>query len=381
MKKTLSLRNQYLPVIDLSIDDLVSSPLYQTSIVESDEKGDIFSLNMNGCRFKLVFRVNEIPDSDGGLGVAVDLLVEVPPEMIMVKVNYSIYLLSASYSTDSFDPKKRDVSTRGTRLINKSYNYDDGRSGQGSGPFYLPMYDSWHIAMSTIEEEYLGENNSFRLVVKLNQVDFYEDKNYLAKEVLLLMAPEQFNEVIANYQQHVARLQKDQEEQKKSTQVNQVLIRGIDDAMENDEKYNGVNRVNGIISEVNQRFRSNLRSNADRIEQLKVCLSDHNLNHFLKKMDLNQPQQIESDLTGLKNLSLDQLYDLFERMIDLNDEILERLEELKFCGVCYSAPKNVVLTPCGHMFFCNDCTTNFTSHHKLCPRCRQPYLGMETLEV
>lgn len=371
-----TLSNKYLPLIGINFDDLITSNLYITHELKTDKH----TLTLKGCKFIFCYQINEIPDTNGDLSMLVDLKVEVPSsEIISVSTHFSIYMLYKDYSKDSFDLK--NCGDYGRCLCNKSYTFDDGRQ-QGSGPFLIGNYSSnYHRTLNQIESDYRGEENIVRLVVKLNTIRFDMDKNYLAKQIFLMMAPEEFSQIIRNYQEYLIRLENEKNEKKRMIKTNQALIGGIESTIKSNDKFNQVNRVNEVVTEVNQRFRSKVRSNTDRIEQLKICLADYNLIHFLKKMDLNRPKEVESELQDLKKLSIDQLYDLYNCTIDVQDDIIERLNELEICGICYSEPKNVVLTPCGHMFFCQDCTTGFTGTHKLCPQCRQPYLGMETIEI
>ncbi|CAF1106698.1 unnamed protein product [Rotaria sordida] len=40
------------------------------------------------------------------------------------------------------------------------------------------------------------------------------------------------------------------------------------------------------------------------------------------------------------------------------------------CQLCYDAPANCVMIPCGHIFFCFDCKSQYEGKSKYCPVCR-----------
>lgn len=46
------------------------------------------------------------------------------------------------------------------------------------------------------------------------------------------------------------------------------------------------------------------------------------------------------------------------------------------CKICYDEPADLVLIPCGHMFFCSDCKALYEQKSGMkCPVCREDYIN------
>jgi hypothetical protein len=63
-----------------------------------------------------------------------------------------------------------------------------------------------------------------------------------------------------------------------------------------------------------------------------------------------------------------------------SSEAREEEEEPKCCIVCFDAPLEAVLVPCGHFALCMDCARRIkTSNAADCPVCRNPILSFVKL--
>lgn len=51
-------------------------------------------------------------------------------------------------------------------------------------------------------------------------------------------------------------------------------------------------------------------------------------------------------------------------------------EEMQLCRICLENRRNVVILPCFHGHFCEDCLEEYRKINKSCPTCRSPIKGM-----
>ena len=57
-------------------------------------------------------------------------------------------------------------------------------------------------------------------------------------------------------------------------------------------------------------------------------------------------------------------------------------DESDLCGICFVNKANCVLLPCGHIFFCFPCKTQYErSSAARCPKCRKAYTDALEIEV
>jgi len=63
---------------------------------------------------------------------------------------------------------------------------------------------------------------------------------------------------------------------------------------------------------------------------------------------------------------------LAEEAIKLQALCIQRVKDSEDCCLCLSAPRNAVVTPCGHKFYCFECITAYreADPRKGCPVCR-----------
>ncbi len=63
---------------------------------------------------------------------------------------------------------------------------------------------------------------------------------------------------------------------------------------------------------------------------------------------------------------------LIEETVKMQALYLQRIKDSEECCMCLAAPRDAIVTPCGHKYFCFDCITNYRSAdpQKGCPMCR-----------
>lgn len=64
------------------------------------------------------------------------------------------------------------------------------------------------------------------------------------------------------------------------------------------------------------------------------------------------------------------LRDEIDRMHSESAAAVTREEEKETCKICFNAPRNTVILPCGAFEFCNGCVQILVKDGRLCPTCR-----------
>ena len=58
--------------------------------------------------------------------------------------------------------------------------------------------------------------------------------------------------------------------------------------------------------------------------------------------------------------------------VDADGSVQLQEVESEECGICLHRPPNVLLQPCGHWQYCDECVREVMNRNALCPSCRQP---------
>jgi hypothetical protein len=98
----------------------------------------------------------------------------------------------------------------------------------------------------------------------------------------------------------------------------------------------------------------------------------------------NEKKRIDEELfnkqklLALEKLSLEESKIKMEKdILEFNVKCMENAANYDECCICLENPRDTLLTPCGHKFFCLNCVKNYTKNDssKGCPICRVMITG------
>ena len=314
-----------------------------------------------------------------------DLQIDIPKKLNIhrLSVNFSIHVMKNGVEIGKV--KEEEIistiqSSGNWRICRRGFSFDDGRD-QGSGPFALGGNPN-RISCEELEKnKYLDDDGNFVFIVLITNVVKVINKYVPALNVFEKFAPDLFKEQRNALQLHLDNLANQSRNLKNNIMTKSTFIESMGQTMLEDKEFHEANSLNNELSQKNEQIQAMIRSDHERAAQLQIRLKTNNFNHFLKTMgDLKDGETRDKISSDLDQLSYHDLLEIHGKLIKLKQLMYEEIDEQSKCGICVDAPLNMALVPCGHRSFCNECTSQFASFHKLCPKCCQPYTDMIQLK-
>ena len=89
----------------------------------------------------------------------------------------------------------------------------------------------------------------------------------------------------------------------------------------------------------------------------------------------NDELRIDQAFMNNRNARQEELARKYETQCEEIQQENRSLRDEKLCLVCVSAKKSVVVTPCNHIPYCNDCWRDAKCDKSRCPLCRTEIMG------
>ena len=309
-----------------------------------------------GNSYIMQFQIKEIDSTS--IGIAFGLKIIMPNKFSNTSISYIVFM--GIPGTD----------TRAYRCVGKRYQYDP----LISVPYSLDE-TGVQISCATIEQSYLGTGEyagSVKILVSVDPFEIKYKKEYMINKIQEKLLSDEMEPIIATLQSEI-------ENMKKTQNTIEESIKNIDDEKKKtlDEKedlkikvFDPLNKRFNIINDVNGRFKLRKRSLLEHMIQIREKINENNIHEFLKNVE----QLNFNDFTLIEKKIL------LNKLSQLLIKVYKRINDEQNCGICMDRRPNCVLQPCSHAF-CSSCIEENSATSKTCPKCIEPYVSREILDV